>query len=55
MRTHLLRPRTTTSADPAHQALLLLRTGFTVAPIAFGPDKLANVLVAVAPRLGAHS
>jgi hypothetical protein len=43
MTTHLLRPRTT-AADPAHQAFLLLRTVFTVAPIAFGLDKFANVL-----------
>ena len=44
MTTHLLRPRSTTSADPAHQAFLLLRTVFTVAPIAFGLDKFANLL-----------
>src|SRR3712207_9310056 len=31
-------------ADPAAQALLLLRIAFTVAPIAFGLDKFANVL-----------
>src|ERR687889_1074068 len=30
--------------DPAHQAFLLLRTVFTVAPIAFGLDKFANLL-----------
>jgi hypothetical protein len=30
--------------DPAAQAVLLLRTAFTVAPIAFGLDKFANVL-----------
>jgi len=41
--TSLTRPRTTT-ADPAQQAFLLLRTVFTVAPIAFGLDKFANVL-----------
>ncbi|MCA4134970.1 hypothetical protein [Arthrobacter sp. M4] len=29
---------------PAHQAYLLLRTVFTVAPILFGLDKFANVL-----------
>jgi len=34
----------TTSADPAHEAFLLLRTVFTVAPIVFGLDKFANVL-----------
>src|SRR3954447_13889659 len=33
-----------TGADPAHQAFLLLRTVFTVAPIAFGLDKFANLL-----------
>jgi uncharacterized membrane protein YphA (DoxX/SURF4 family) len=32
-------------ADPARQAFLLLRTVFTVAPIVFGLDKFANVLV----------
>jgi uncharacterized membrane protein YphA (DoxX/SURF4 family) len=31
--------------DPAYQAFWLLRIGFTVAPIAFGADKFANVLV----------
>src|SRR5215217_5755281 len=31
-------------ADPGYQAFLLLRTVFTVAPIAFGLDKFANVL-----------
>lgn len=30
--------------DPAEQALLLLRTVFTVAPIAFGLDKFVNLL-----------
>jgi uncharacterized membrane protein YphA (DoxX/SURF4 family) len=43
MTTHVTRPRLT-SADPAHQAFLLLRTVFTVAPIAFGLDKFANLL-----------
>jgi quinol-cytochrome oxidoreductase complex cytochrome b subunit len=43
MAVHLSRPRTT-AADPAHQAFLLLRTVFTVAPIAFGLDKFANLL-----------
>jgi uncharacterized membrane protein len=33
------------AADPARQAYLLLRTVFTVAPIVFGLDKFANVLV----------
>ena len=32
------------SADPAYQSYLLLRIGFTVAPIAFGVDKFSNVL-----------
>jgi len=31
--------------DPDHQAFLLLRTVFTVAPIAFGIDKFAGALV----------
>jgi hypothetical protein len=31
-------------ADPAQQAFLLLRTVFTVAPIAFGLDKFVNLL-----------
>src|ERR671914_131493 len=43
MTLHLTRPRAT-AADPAHQAFLLLRTVFTVAPIAFGLDKFADVL-----------
>lgn len=33
------------SADPSRQAFLLLRTVFTIAPILFGLDKFANVLV----------
>ncbi|MEV4706903.1 hypothetical protein [Actinoplanes sp. NPDC049316] len=32
------------SGDPAQQAFLLLRTVFTVAPIAFGLDKFLNLL-----------
>src|ERR671929_2251271 len=43
MTIHPTRSRTT-AADPAHQAFLLLRTVFTVAPIAFGLDKFANLL-----------
>jgi hypothetical protein len=43
MTTQLTRPRATT-ADPAYQAFLLLRGVFTVAPIAFGLDKFANLL-----------
>ena len=31
-------------SDPAQQAFLLLRTVFTVAPIAFGLDKFVNLL-----------
>ena len=31
--------------DPAYQGYLLLRIGFTIAPILFGLDKFANVLV----------
>ena len=44
MTTHLHRPSTALSTDPAHQAFLLLRTVFTIAPIAFGLDKFANLL-----------
>ncbi len=43
MAVHPARSRAT-AADPAHQAFLLLRTLFTVAPIAFGLDKFANLL-----------
>src|SRR5437660_3810096 len=32
-------------ADPAYQAFWLLRIAFTVAPILFGADKFANVMV----------
>jgi uncharacterized membrane protein YphA (DoxX/SURF4 family) len=32
------------AGDPAQQAFLVLRTVFTVAPIAFGLDKFANLL-----------
>jgi uncharacterized membrane protein YphA (DoxX/SURF4 family) len=32
-------------SDPAYQAFMLLRTVFTVAPILFGLDKFANLLV----------
>jgi hypothetical protein len=31
-------------SDPAYQAFLLLRAGFTVAPILFGLDKFTNVM-----------
>ncbi len=37
--------RPATWSDPAYQAFLLLRTVFTVAPIVFGVDKFANLLV----------
>jgi hypothetical protein len=30
--------------DPAYQAFLLLRSGFTLAPILFGLDKFANLM-----------
>ena len=38
------RPADRVSADPAQQAFLLLRTVFTVAPIAFGLDKFVNLM-----------
>lgn len=38
-------PLPTRTNDGAHQAFLLLRTIFTVAPILFGLDKFFNVLV----------
>ena len=46
MALHLHRSSTTSgvAVDPAHQAFLLLRTAFTVAPIVFGLDKFANLL-----------
>ncbi len=37
--------RTGLASDPAYQGFLLLRIAFTVAPIVFGADKFANVLV----------
>jgi len=42
--TLLNRSRPGVTTDPARQAFLLLRTVFTVAPIAFGLDKFANLL-----------
>jgi hypothetical protein len=33
-----------TNDDPAYQAYLVLRTGFVVAPILFGLDKVTNLL-----------
>lgn len=45
-------------SGPAHQAFWLLRIGFTVAPILFGADKFAHVLVNwdkyLAPRISDH-
>jgi uncharacterized membrane protein YphA (DoxX/SURF4 family) len=38
------RSRWPLAAGPAHQALLLLRTVFTIAPILFGLDKFFNLL-----------
>jgi uncharacterized membrane protein YphA (DoxX/SURF4 family) len=38
-------PRRALLADPGYQAFVILRTAFTVAPIVFGLDKFANVLV----------
>ena len=38
-------PSRETLSDPAYQAFLVLRTVFTVAPILFGLDKFAHVLV----------
>ncbi|MFJ2034210.1 hypothetical protein [Streptosporangium sp. NPDC087985] len=38
-------PRRAALSDPGYQAFLLLRTVFTVAPILFGLDKFANLLV----------
>src|SRR4051794_19010869 len=37
-------PAAVRTATPARQAYLLLRTVFTVAPIAFGLDKFVNLL-----------
>jgi hypothetical protein len=37
--------RHTHLTDPGYQAFVILRTGFTVAPILFGLDKFANLLV----------
>ncbi|MFJ8719353.1 hypothetical protein ACIRD9_40280 [Streptomyces violaceus] len=38
-------PRRPGFTDPGYQAFVILRTGFTVAPILFGLDKFANLLV----------
>ncbi|HEX6517003.1 MAG TPA: hypothetical protein VF049_15665 [Nocardioidaceae bacterium] len=37
--------RPTLAADPARQAFLVLRAAFTVAPILFGADKFADLMV----------
>ncbi|MDQ4085066.1 MAG: hypothetical protein M3165_04535 [Actinomycetota bacterium] len=39
------RDRRATLSDPSYQAFVALRTAFTVAPIVFGLDKFANLLV----------
>ena len=44
MTTQLTRSHAHLTTDPGRQAFLLLRTAFTVAPIAFGLDKFANLL-----------
>lgn len=63
MTTTITRPTSARTAvpsrsDPARQAFWLLRTGFTVAPVAFGADKFAHVLVNwdryLAPRISGH-
>ncbi|MFF7281092.1 hypothetical protein [Streptomyces griseorubiginosus] len=38
-------PRRALLSDPGYQAFAILRTAFTVAPILFGLDKFANLLV----------
>ncbi|WP_371673956.1 hypothetical protein OG985_43535 [Streptomyces sp. NBC_00289] len=38
-------PRRALLTDPGYQAFVILRTAFTVAPILFGLDKFANLLV----------
>ncbi|MEU0117541.1 hypothetical protein ABZ137_28590 [Streptomyces bobili] len=38
-------PRRALFTDPGYQAFVILRTAFTVAPILFGLDKFANLLV----------
>jgi len=44
MSTNVSADLTTRLKDPTHQAFLLLRTVFTVAPILFGLDKFTNVM-----------
>src|SRR5262249_26099674 len=43
--TPIARTRALASADPAHQAYMVLRLAFTVAPILFGLDKFFNIMV----------
>ncbi|MFF7816105.1 hypothetical protein ACF1E9_30425 [Streptomyces roseolus] len=38
-------PQRTMLSDPGYQAFLILRIGFTAAPILFGLDKFTNLLV----------
>ena len=38
-------PRRVALTDPGYQAFVILRVGFTVAPILFGLDKFASLLV----------
>jgi uncharacterized membrane protein YphA (DoxX/SURF4 family) len=38
-------PSRTALSDPGYQAFVILRTGFTVAPLLFGLDKFTNLLV----------
>ncbi|MBR8639739.1 hypothetical protein KEF29_11590 [Streptomyces tuirus] len=38
-------PRRAALTDPGYQAFVILRVGFTVAPILFGLDKFTNLLV----------
>jgi uncharacterized membrane protein YphA (DoxX/SURF4 family) len=38
-------PRRAALTDPGYQAFVLLRIGFTVAPVLFGLDKFADLLV----------
>ena len=40
-----INPESIITARPSHQAFLILRTGFTVAPIVAGLDKFFNLLV----------
>jgi hypothetical protein len=51
-------PSVSRRTDPAYQAFWLLRTGFVAAPILFGADKFAHVLVNwdkyLAPRISDH-